>query len=402
MSSSPVSRRDFLLAAGTVALGASLAPAVVAQPSKAADVGAASEPPSDRKIRMGIVGGGFGAAFHWHQDPNCIVEAVSDLRDDRRQHLMSVYQCGKSYESLEKLILDPKIDAVAVFTEAPNHVRHCVAVMDTGKHCLCAVPAGLTLEECRELIDAKERNGVRYMMAETSYYRWPTITARKLYEDGKFGSLVYTEGEYYHPGIAHEKDGLSYWNGKRTWRHGYPPMLYPTHSTAFYVGVSRERLVEVCCVGETSEDPAFHDNLYHNPFANASALFKTSRGHIMRCNVMWEVWAHGERAQWFGDSMSMFMDSWSGQPYLISTAAGETITSDPDYWHMVPEAMRIDSGHGASHPFITHEFTMALVEDREPAVNVYEAVAMTAPGIVAHASALKGGEQMKVPSFDKV
>jgi len=393
MSFSPVSRRDFLLAAGTVALGASagLAPGALAQ----------GQPASEKKIRVGIVGGGFGAAFHWHQDPNCIVEAVSDLRPERREHLMNVYQCGKSYESLEKLILDPKIDAVAVFTEAPNHVRHCVAVMNAGKHCLCAVPAGLTLEECRELIDAKERNGVRYMMAETSYYRWPTITARKLYEDGKFGNLVYTEGEYYHPGIAHEKDGLSYWNGKRTWRHGYPPMLYPTHSTAFYVGVARERLVEVSCLGETSDDPAFHDNVYHNPFANASALFKTSRGHIMRCNVMWEVWAHGERAQWFGDSMSMFMDGWSGQPYLISTATGETITSQPDYWHLVPEAMRIDSGHGASHPFITHEFTMALVEDREPAVNVYEAVAMTAPGIVAHASALKGGEQMKVPSFDK-
>jgi hypothetical protein len=34
-------------------------------------------------------------------------------------------------------------------------------------------------------------------------------------------------------------------------------------------------------------------------------------------------------------------------------------------------------------------------------VDVYEAVAFTAPGIVAHQSALKGGEQMKIPSFDR-
>ena len=33
-------------------------------------------------------------------------------------------------------------------------------------------------------------------------------------------------------------------------------------------------------------------------------------------------------------------------------------------------------------------------------VNVHEAVAYTAPGIVAHQSALKGGEQMKIPSFE--
>jgi hypothetical protein len=69
---------------------------------------------------------------------------------------------------------------------------------------------------------------------------------------------------------------------------------------------------------------------------------------------------------------------------------------------MLPEAMRYDSGHGASHPFLTHEFIMAILEDREPAVSVYEALAITAPGIVAHESSLRGGEQLKIPSFDKV
>jgi hypothetical protein len=63
--------------------------------------------------------------------------------------------------------------------------------------------------------------------------------------------------------------------------------------------------------------------------------------------------------------------------------------------------MRLDSGHGGSHVFLSAEFINALVEDREPDINVYEALAMNVPGIVAHQSALKNGEQMKVPSFDK-
>jgi hypothetical protein len=33
-------------------------------------------------------------------------------------------------------------------------------------------------------------------------------------------------------------------------------------------------------------------------------------------------------------------------------------------------------------------------------VNIYEALAMTVPGIVAHQSALKGGERLKVPQYD--
>ena len=76
-----------------------------------------------RKIRIGVVGGRFGTSFQFHEHPNCIVEAVSDLRPERCKLLMKVYGCSKSYESLEKLILDPKIEAVFIATPAPDHVQ---------------------------------------------------------------------------------------------------------------------------------------------------------------------------------------------------------------------------------------------------------------------------------------
>ena len=58
-------------------------------------------------------------------------------------------------------------------------------------------------------------------------------------------------------------------------------------------------------------------------------------------------------------------------------------------------------GHGGSHGYLSHEFVTAILEDREPLVNIYEALAMTVPGIVAHQSALKGGETLKVPQFER-
>jgi hypothetical protein len=64
---------------------------------------------------------------------------------------------------------------------------------------------------------------------------------------------------------------------------------------------------------------------------------------------------------------------------------------------MLPEPLRHDSGHEGSHTFLTHEFVRAVVEQTKPAVDVYEAVAYTAPGIVAHQSALRDGERRKVP-----
>jgi predicted dehydrogenase len=370
-----------------------------------AQEGGPGGPGDDRNIRVGIVGGGFGAAFQWHLDPGCIVEAVSDLRQDRREHLMAVYQCDKAYDSLEELILDDAIDAVAVFTGAPDHVRHCTAVMDTGKHVMSAVPAGLTLEGCEQLIEAKERNGVIYMMAETSHYRPETILMRQLYQDGVFGEIEYCEMEYYHParpGSA-ERQALWYWNGEPTWRHNYPPMLYPTHCTDFIVGVTGERYTEVSCMGlrpTAEEDPETVDNQYDNPFDTGIALMRTDRGHITRCNRSRLLHAHGERAQWFGAESAAFMPSWAGQPFVVKRVGEADLTSHPDYMHLLPESMRVPTGHGNSHAFLTHEFILALLQEREPEVNVYDAVAETAPGIVAHQSALKGGELMKIPSFD--
>jgi predicted dehydrogenase len=267
------------------------------------------------------------------------------------------------------------------------------------------VPAALTLEECEALVEAKVRNGVKYMMAETSYYRSPTITMRRMVEDGTFGEIKYSEAEYYHPLIGTAGNDLSRWPDKegtwqRTWRWGFPPMLYPTHSTGFLVGVTRERLANVSCLGTPGQEEAFRDNAYNNPFCNCSALFRTDRGNMFRCNVMWGVWGHGERAQWFGEQTALFMDGWAGQPYTFRRSDGQGADREPDYWPLVPEKMRYDSGHGGSHAFITHEFIQAILEDREPAISVYEAVAMTAPGIVAHESALRGGEQLSVPNFD--
>ena len=383
-------RRGFIAASGAAALAGSLAQSLPA-----------AEPKGDRKIRIGVVGGGFGASFQWHLDPNCTVEAVSDLRADRRSRLQKVYTCAKPYESLERLVLDPEVDAVAVFTEAPNHARHVLECFKHGKHVISAVPACCSLEEAQQMKEAKEKTGRQYMMAETSYYRAACILARDVWAEGKFGDFLYSEVEYYHPGIGHARDGLSHSGGKRTWRHGYPPMLYPTHSTGFHVGVTKERLTHVSCVGWKSKDPGFADNPYSNPFASQSALFRTSGDNICRCNVFWHGHGHGERAQWMGADLTIFMGSWSGQPFVIKQAGKPDVRKCPDYLDRLPEPMRVRSGHGNSHTFLTHEFIAALVEGRAPAVDLYESLAMTVPGIVAMESARKGGEQLKVPGFDK-
>ncbi len=396
-------RREFLRTAGAATVGAAL----VSQYAFAAE-------PAPKKIRMGVVGGNFGRNFFWHEHPNCTVVAVSDLIPERRDLLMKAYKCKKSYESLEKLILDKNIDAVAVFTPAPDHVRHIVEVLKSGKHAICAVPAAQTLEDCQLLIDTVKQTGLTYMMAETSYYQQPTISARKFYQEGKFGKLFYVESEYLHPGI----ENLYFEKGKPTWRQGSPAMLYPTHCTSHLISVTGERLTEVTCVGWGDDDPAHKNNVYNNPFWNETGFFKTNRGNSMRIvNLRKGAVKGAERAQYYGDQMSYYFPNPLGLGAMLVHNGNQTEKDDggfaranctaepyevPQYWKtdLLPEPLRHDSGHSGSHTFITHEFIDSLVKGRKPTVNVYEAVAYTAPGLVAHDSSMKGGESLKIPSFD--
>ena len=55
-------------------------------------------------------------------------------------------------------------------------------------------------------------------------------------------------------------------------------------------------------------------------------------------------------------------------------------------------------GHGGSHGYLGNEFVMSILEKRKPLVNVAWALNMTVAGIVAHQSALKGGELIEDPA----
>lgn len=377
-----------------------------------APVGRAAPVGSSKKIRLGVVGGNFGATFQWHEHPNCEVTAVTDLIPSRRARLQKAYRCKAGYESLEEMLKrERNLDAVAIFSDGPLHVKHAGMCFARGLHVQSAVPACWTLEEAYKLREWKEKSGLRYMLAESSYYRPGGIYARNLYRRGGFGQIFYSEVDYYHDRgdleklVADRKSRFYRADGSHSWRWGLPPMHYPTHSLGYVAGVTGERIVKVSCLGWGTPHPWTKENAYGNPYWNESALMQTDRGHMVRCNVFFLVGGDGERAQWYGEKGTLYMANSMLHPDTFrDRLKGKQPLVLPDYEReseMLPVPMRHPSGHGGSAVFVSAEFINALVEDREPAIDVYEGLAMTVPGIVAHQSALKGGEQLPVPQFDR-
>lgn len=345
------------------------------------------KPVSDRKLRVGIVGYGvcrFGAAFSFQDHPNVEVVAVSDLVPAQCAELARACRCSQTYPSLEELVKDDRIEAVFVATDAPSHARHCIEVLRHGKHVASAVPAMFgSLEEGDQLLAAVRSSGRKYMMFETSCYHADLHAMRVLHQSGGLGDIVYSEGEYYH---YMEQPIPSF----RDWRVGLPPQWYPTHSNAYHLGVTLGSFTEVSCLGMPSRighlQPA--NNRYQNPFGTEIALFRTREGGMSRMAVSWDTPGdEGERGRVRG-RRGAFHNQYQGLEKQL-----------PDT-RRPPLPPKVEAGgHGGSHGYLMNEFVTAILEDRQPLVNIALALNLTAAGIVAHQSALKGGEWLRIPQY---
>ncbi len=390
------SRRTFLrsmsLAAGSMgfAAGAMAAPNPIQGFERAPTDPSASKgwkPISDRKIRMGIVGYGvckFGADFGFQNHPNVEITAVSDLIPERCAELAKACRCEKTYPSLEELVNDPRIEAVFVATDAPSHAKHCIDVLKHGKHAASAVPAVFgSLEQANELYETVKKTGQKYMMFETSCFHEDLYAMRQIYEKGGFGRLLYSEGEYYH----YMPEPIDSYKG---WRIGLPPQFYPTHSNAYYGCVTKGRFTAVSCLGIPSKLGHLQaaNNQYKNGFGTEIALFRTSEGGMARMAVSWDTPGYGgEMGRIRGDT-GTFYGKYEGLEKSLPELKRPPLPPG------VPAG-----GHGGSHGYLMDEFVTSILQEREPLVNVAVALNLTVAGIVAHQSAVKDGELMKIPIF---
>ena len=390
-----ITRRFFIHTAGigAAALGFSCAtarkPVVQGFETSAVktDLSAGWTPYSDRKLRMGIAGYGyckFGSAFGFQDHPNVEIIGVTDLIPERCTALAKACRCSKTYPSFDEMVKDDRIEAVFIATDAPSHAAHALAAFRYGKHVASAVPAVFgSVEDADRLFEAVKSTGLKYMMFETSCFHEDLFGMRQLYVSDKLGPLIYSEGEYYHfmpEPLPSFKD----------WRVGLPPQWYPTHSNAYCLGVTGGSFTEVSCLGMPSKTDHLkpENNRYKNPFGTEIALFRTSEGGMARMAVSWDTPGNsGEKGRIRGLSGS-FYGKYEGSEKILPDLKRPPLPPG------VPAG-----GHGGSHGYLTDEFIMAVIKDRQPLVDISMALNLTVSGILAHESALKNGEPLKIPQF---
>ena len=211
---------------------------------------------SDQPVRLGVVGGRRGATFNValeHLRDRLRLSAVCDLRLETLERWRERHPDVRCYQDYQRMLADDVCDAVFIATPMQVHAAQAVAALDAGKHVISEVTACVNHEEALRLIDAVERTGLTYMMAENYIYRRPHMMLWNMAEQGVFGELTYAEGMYVHDcrDLKFHEDGSLTWRGELS-RDMAPCNYYPTHSLgpiAKWLGLGRDdQLATVYCV----------------------------------------------------------------------------------------------------------------------------------------------------------
>ncbi|MBP8972272.1 MAG: Gfo/Idh/MocA family oxidoreductase [Anaerolineae bacterium] len=365
---------------------------------------------AEKKLNVAIVGLGFGAEFIpiYQHHPHTHMYAICQRTESRLNEIGDAFGVEKRYTDYYKLLEDPNIDAVHINSPIHEHARMSIAGLKAGKHVACTVPAATTIDELEQIVAAQQESGKKYMMMETVIYSREFLYVKELYTTGKMGRIQYLRA-------THQQEMLG-WPG---YWEGLPPMHYATHVVSPCLALIRKDAEAVTCFGSGRIQEHLIPK-YNSPFAIEAAHIKLKDSDVV-AEVMRSLFntarQYRESFEVYGSKMSFEWPLIERQPPVVHVGETPHLVDVLDYAHLLPEPIQRfttkgvygkdvqhlsfiqGAGHGGSHPHMTHEFVMSIVENRDPFPNARQAANWTAVGILAHESAMKGGVTIKLPSF---
>lgn len=403
----------------------------------------------NKKITIAVIGCGrfsknFVPLFKAH--PYVEKVYVCDKRAERAQDYAEKFGV-EIIGSFEEALASEEVNAIAIFTQRVYHGQMAIAALKAGKHVYSAVPCSISIDEIKEIERLVRQTRLTYSMGETGFYRAPAIFCREEYAKGTFGKFAYGEAHYNHDIRNMENSFRS--SGGDDWKKyaGVPPMYYPTHSTAMVLsampGVYAKKVMAFGYADGPRTDiyGTEGQNLYNNPFSNTTMLLQLSNGGIVRISENRCVgWRAPETyiSQFYGDDggyeFSVARHSlakWDPnkvennthgvtmkdvtaqlQPKAVYEdicnnyeEAIQKIADGAGFYDVSPvqpvdrlpkEYAEIHNGHNGTHHFLIDDFCRAAYTGKLSPTNIWQVARWNIPGLMAHQSALNGGQVMDV------
>jgi predicted dehydrogenase len=392
-------------------------------------------------VRAAVVGGrrgrGYRRAFEALPD-EVQLAAVCDRDPAVLAEWAEAFPDVPRFSSFDALLERDVCDAVFLATPIQVHVPQALAALGAGKHVLSEVPAATTIDECWALVEAVERSGRTYMLAENYCYMRPNMLVRNMVAEDVFGPCTYAEGAYIHDtrNLLFGPDGALTWRGELA--RDLNGNTYPTHSlgpVAQWLGTAGpdapDRLTELVCfvTPETSRWRYAAEHLgaahpaaqpgYFKMGDSASVMLHTAAGAVVyirrdaaspRPHNMTHYALQGQRASYLsprfgGEDPLVWIEGTSPG----TAHGGERWQSLWDYaaayehprWRERGAIAR-EAGHGGGDYFIVEDFVRAVREGPAgggPAIDVYDAVTWSSVFPLSTESVQRGGQPVAIPDF---
>jgi predicted dehydrogenase len=357
---------------------------------------------TDKRIKMGIWGLGRGMSFfNTCASLNIDVVAGCDFNQNLRDGFLASNPGAFVTDDIEKFLAQD-IDAVLVATYCPEHAADAIKCLNAGKHVLSEVTAFHTMAEGVALVEAVEKSGKVYQLAENYPYGRMNMWLQRKWKEGLFGELMYAEYEY-----IHETKSLAYTYGDGTpvvpgnqvhnWRSWLNGHYYNTHSLGpmmVITGLRPTRVVSLPAeVGLAGYPTPRVEGGMRGP---ASSLITMSNGALVR-NLMGATTNDVNTQRIWGTRGSADGDDWNMHVRLGATGHSPRMKVTPTWDDLGQLAEK--SGHGGGDFWVMYYFARQILEGTPGPFDVYVATDCTIQGILAYKSASLGGQPQDIPNF---
>lgn len=165
-------------------------------------------------IRLAVVGTGYWGknivrAFS-NTQPTALY-ACCDADQDRLQQIKKSYPGIQAYTSYDTLLLDTKVDGIAIATPSPTHFMLARQALGSGKHVYVEKPMTMTASESSELIELAAHHSRILMVGHLMIYHPAIQKLKVIIDSGELGDIFYVYTQRLNLGIIRENEN-AWWS----------------------------------------------------------------------------------------------------------------------------------------------------------------------------------------------
>ncbi|GAB2849391.1 Gfo/Idh/MocA family protein [Lentzea nigeriaca] len=147
-------------------------------------------------IGIAVIGAGYwgpNLVRNAQATPSLRLRYLCDLDVEKARRVLGEYSTVRATASLDEVLADPEVQAVAIATPAATHLPVALAALEAGKHVLVEKPLAANFEDGLKLVETAEQRGLTLMLDHTFAYTSVVQHLREIIRGGEIGDIQYID-----------------------------------------------------------------------------------------------------------------------------------------------------------------------------------------------------------------